>query len=251
MTGFVGSPRFAGMVACAFLLGCGGGSDAGGGALDPGAVGAELPALAGEGSGTLEVEARIEATPRDEEAARAGDLSTTLEVDVLDARGEAVSGATVVVDSGLGPVELSEGGCSRRYCGRQNGYARTYAISVTRGADFLDGVRLSGPAFHTVTSPATGETVDASGALTVRWDQESQADHVRFETREMDWEIAEDPGTFEVPAGTLRTRDDRPEDERVRIRRERRLSLAGGTGTPTLVVSVRSGRAFLTEPVAR
>ena len=225
------------------LIACGGGDSGPGGAFG----GVER---SGDGSGTLEVEARIDASPLDDETALdATDMRTTFEVDVLDATGADVTGATVVVDSRLGPVVLEEGGCERRYCGSQSGYAGSYELSVTRGADFLDDVLVHGPSLHRVTAPEAGETVDAATALEVRWSPAGEADQVEVETREMEREIAEDPGAFEIPAGTLRTRDDEPEDERIRVRRERRLSLTGGVGSSSVHVEVRNGIELFTMPV--
>jgi hypothetical protein len=203
----------------------------------------------GRGSGTLAIEARIEASPaRGEAAASASELVTTFEVDVRDAAGERVSGALVVVESALGAVTLTEGGCGRDYCGRQNGYARTYLLSAERGADYVEGVRVVGPSFHTVTAPSQGATVDGSVALRVTWAPSSEADTTRVQTRDHDRELAGDPGDYELPAGALRVRDDRPEDERVRVRRQARLGIAGARGASAMVVEVRNGTEFTVRP---
>ena len=227
--------RCIGLGVICVLAACGGGDGTGGGLFPA----TDRP---GEGSGTLNVEARIDASPaRDELALDTGELSTRFEIDVRDSSGADVTGATVVVDSPRGAVTLSEGGCERRYCGSQAGYAGVYEISVSRGADFLDGVVIHGPSFHRVTAPENGATVDASIPLTVSWSPAGEADRVEVETRELDRELDDDPGVFEVPAGTLRVRAGEPEDERVRVRRERRLSLSGGIGSSTAVVEVRNG----------
>lgn len=225
------------------LAGCGGGSDAGG----PG--GFPLEDRTGEGSGSLAVEARIDASPSiDEMALDATELGTRFEVDVLDASGAAVTGATVVIDSPLGAVTLVEGGCERRYCGSQGGYAPVYELSVTRGADYLDDVVIHGPSFHRVTAPDAGGTVDAAEDLEVRWSPAGEAHRVEVETREMDVSLADDAGTFLIPADTLRTRDGESEQERIRVRRERRLSLTGGLSTSDIVVEVRNGIELFTQP---
>lgn len=226
------------------LAGCGGDGGPGGSGVFPSTD------RTGDGSGTLEVEARIEASPVSGETAGDRDaLVTDFEVGVRDASGADVAGAAVIVDSPLGPVTLREGGCERRYCGTQNGYADVYAISVTRDSDFLDDVVVHGPSFHRIDSPEPGATVDATVPLEIRWSPSGEADEVEVKTREMERTLAGDPGRFEVPAGTLRTRDDEPEEERIRVRRKRRLGLTGGLGSSDVVVEVRNGVEVFTMPV--
>jgi hypothetical protein len=205
----------------------------------------------GRGSGTLAVEARIEASPAiGERAARADDTTTNFEVDVRDASGVRVGGAVVVVESALGAVTLTEGGCGRDYCGRQIGYARTYLLSAERGTDSLEGVRVVGPRFHTLTDPIADTSVDGALPLTVAWIPSGDADETTIETREYRQTEAGDSGRHDVPAGTLRTRDDRPEDERARVTRVARLALSGVVGSGTAVVEIRNGVAFTTDPAA-
>lgn len=217
------------------------------GAADPG--GAFDAEHAGVGSGTLRVEVRIAASPLDDESALAPtELGTRLEVDVSDASGAAVTGATVTIGSPIGTVTLIEGGCTRAYCGSQSGYGRVFRVSVARGTDYLDDVVVRGPSFHLVTEPEDGATVDGSSPLAVAWSPSAEADRVEVRTREMEHSLAGDPGVFEVPAGTLATRADQPEEERVRIRRERRLALTGGIGSSVAAVEIRNGVALSTMP---
>lgn len=227
-------------IVCALVIAaCGGGGDG------PGGLGG-FPAedRGGDGSGTLAVEVRIDASPLADELASSADaMSTRFQVDVRDSSGADVSGATVVIDSPRGAVTLAEGGCERRYCGSQPGYAGVYEISITRGADFVDGIVVHGPALHQVTAPAHGATIDASLPLEVRWSPSGEADAVRVETRDATMELAGDPGVVSMAAGVLRTRTDGLEDERVRVRRERRLAIAGAlpSTTSSAVVEVRNG----------
>jgi hypothetical protein len=84
--------------------------------------------------------------------------------------------------------------------------------------------------------------------LDVTWSPSDEAHSFRLRTRDFEVELAGDPGSFEVPAGHLRTRDDEPEDERVRVRRERQLALTGGLGGSNAEVSVRNGVELFTMP---
>lgn len=232
------SRRAATMVACVLFSGCG---------ADPTGPGVSGPDRSGVGSGSLRIEASVSADPAaGERATSAGELDTHFEIDVRDAAGLDVTGAVVIVDSALGPITLSEGGCGRRYCGRQLGHAPTYELSVTRGADYVDDVRLSGPGFHAVITPAPGSTVDATRPLSVAWSASGRADSATVETRETSVEVAGDTGSYTVPAGVLRTRADRPEDERIRVRRRARLALTGALPGSELAISVRNGVEFLT-----
>ncbi len=236
--------RGAATMACAILAGCS--SGAGGPGAGPGPTG---PDRTGVGSASLRIEASVSADPSTgEEAASASGLDTHFEIDVRDASGADVSGATVIVDSALGAVTLAESsGCGRRYCGRQLGYAPTYELSVTRGADYVDDVRFTGPGFHRVTAPAAGSTVDATMPLTVSWSASGDASSTTFETRETSVDLAGDAGTYSIPPGTLRTRDDRPEDERIRVRRRDRLVLTGALPGSDLGISVRNGLELFTQ----
>ncbi len=203
----------------------------------------------GDGSSTLRVTARFSASPNGGEEARDEQaMNVDLEVDVRDAAGDDVTGATVVVDTEFGAVTLTEGGCSRRYCGRQIGYASVYRLSVVRGPDRLDGVAVSGPSFHSIVEPTLGATASASAPLLVRWAPSGDADRVSIETRDFERELAEDLGAFEIPAGNLRSDGDEPEDERVRVRRERQVTLTGGLSGSTIEVAVRNGVSFFGLP---
>jgi hypothetical protein len=205
----------------------------------------------GSGTDTLEVVVRIDASPAaGETAAHDDELHTTYEVDVRGSSGYDLTGATVIVDSPRGIVTLVEAaGCDRRYCGSQVGYAGVYGVSVVRNDDVLDGVFIHGPSLHTVGAPSSGATVDASLPLEVRWSPSGQAHTTEVRTRDYEADLEIDPGSFQVPAHVLRTRDDRPEDERVRVRRARQLVLTGGLPGSNAQVAVRNGVAFFTQPV--
>lgn len=204
---------------------------------------------AGVGNGSLRVEASVSASPvAGERAADAQGLRVEFAVDVFDAKGDPVPDAEVVFDSVLGPVTLGGGDCTRRYCGVQAGYAGSYGLSVARGGDFLDDVVFYGPAVHTVQAPVAGAEVDAGEPLAVRWAPAGAAERSHVESREFGEDLDGDPGAFELPPEILRFRDDRPEDERVRVRREQSLDLTGGLPGSELTISVRNGVEITTAP---
>ncbi|MCS6798624.1 MAG: hypothetical protein NZ898_08840 [Myxococcota bacterium] len=225
-------------------FGCGGGSGGSGG---PGPF--EAGDDPGRGTGTLRVEARIESEPdRGETSVDDDAMRTRFEVDVRDASGARVGGARVVVDSVFGQVTLREGGCGRDYCGEQSGYAPAYALEVERGADYVEGVRIQSPPWHRVTQPDAGANVPGDEPLRVVWSP-TGADRAHVETHEYRIELDGDPGSHEIPVGGLRSRDDRLEEERIRVRRERRLGISGVLESGTIVVSVRNGIELTVSPV--
>lgn len=188
---------------------------------------------------TLRLSARITASPsgEGEEARDERAMNVDLAVDVRDAAGAVVTGATVVVRSDLGSVTLTEGDCGRRYCGRQTGYASVYWVSAAHGVDRLEDVAVNGPSFHSVVAPTRGSTVSPSAPLAVRWTPSGDADRVFVETRDFERDLAEDLGAFEIPGGNLREDD----DEFVRVLRERSTTVSGGS---TFQIAVRNGVSF-------
>jgi hypothetical protein len=206
---------------------CGGGGD------DP-----------GTGTGTLFVDADIEASPEVPNAARPADFSTSFEVRVTRAGVDVTTGA-VTIDSDGGEVALVFSAADNRWHGDQAGYHGGYALAVAAGADAVDGVVLHGPGFHTFTSPALGATIDPAVALDVRWDRDGAATTAELGTRETDRITVEDTGRFTVPALALRHAPEQVEEEELELRRSTRITPAGAVAGSELRVEIRNSLAIL------
>jgi hypothetical protein len=204
------------------------------GDLDPGA-GDD----AGEGSLTLLVDADVEARPLIPNASKAGDFTTSFRVR-LERAGAAVTTGTVTIESAAGAVPLTYTGEDNRWVGVQNGYEEVYRLSVTDGADFVDGVRVDGPAVHWFTSPLPGATVDTSAPVMVTWSRGEAADTARLDTDQLDELVISDTGSYSVPTGGFKSKSDEVEQERIRLDRSRRITPAGAVAGSELRVQVRN-----------
>ncbi|MBE7451186.1 MAG: hypothetical protein HS111_20520 [Kofleriaceae bacterium] len=211
----------------------------GGDALDPGA--GDDP---GTGSLTLLVDADLEATPVVTNAASADGFRTRFHVAVRKDDAPVTAGEVVVTSNG-GAVSLTYDAGEARWRGEQAGYHEVYVLSVTSGDDFVDGVRVDGPAPHHFTSPAAGATVDAAAPLVVRWARGEAAAVARFETEALDELEVADSGTFTVPIGGLRSKPGEPEQERLRLDRFARVTPAGAVAGSSVRVEVRNELALV------
>lgn len=192
----------------------------------------------GTGTGTLVVAAEVRARNLIANADDPNDFATELEVRVERA-GQPVSGAMVLVTSDAGEVVLVEGGESGRYAGAQNGYAERFVLDVIAGDDELTGARVDGPALHVITGPAPGAQVPGGVAVEVTWDADDAAESTSIDTHAMDQVAIEDTGAFTIPADGLDHDDGKAKDERIRVRRENRISPTGGAGGSSFGVEVR------------
>jgi hypothetical protein len=206
-----------------------------------GGVGGDDP---GTGTGTLFVDADIEASPEVPNAARAADFSTSFEVRITRDGVDVTTGA-VTIDSDGGGVALVFDATDSRWHGDQIGYHGGYALAVAADADTVDGVVLNGPGFHTFTSPASGATVDAAVDLEVRWDRGATATRAELGTRETDRITIDDTGSYTVPALALRHAPDQVEEEELELRRSTRIAPAGAVAGSELRVEVRNSIAIL------
>lgn len=169
----------------------------------------------GTGTGTLYVEATSKGKPD----------STELEVIVRRA-GEAVMGANVYVEDVEGAVaarSLEPKG--KAYEGRFPGYVRGMRLKVTAGEDELEAA-LEGPSAHLITNPPAGGLVLRGTAeiLTIEWSAEGPADRVRIDAEALDEVLVEgDPGEYALPLAGLKDGD-----QKVEVRRETSVDLAGG-----------------------
>jgi hypothetical protein len=195
----------------------------------------------GTGSGTLLVDADVEATPVLANASRAADFTTELHVRVTK-NGAAVTTGSVSLTSDGGRVDLVYDPSDRdgRWRGLQAGYHEHYQLDVVSGDDYVRGVQLDGPDLHVFTAPAATGAVDATVPVTVRWSRGDAADAATIETRELDRVAIDDTGSYELPVGALRSRDDRTEEEEIRLVRIARIVPAGAVAGSQLRVRVEN-----------
>lgn len=191
----------------------------------------------GDGSGTLQIQATIEATNRSHNASTDANFDTKVEVDVREG-GTAVSGASVVVETDLGRIDLSEVE-DGEYEGSQSGYAPIFRLTVESGDDYLEGVRLTGPEIHTFDDPDQGGEHPADADMTVRWSP-SGADRAEIEVAELDLTTVPDTGEYVVLGQHLQASEGDAEEEEVALWRTNVLTPAGTTTGSEVSVSVRN-----------
>lgn len=223
---------YASLISCALVssvAACGGGGD-----LDPGAGND-----AGEGSTTLLVDADVEARPLVPNASKAVDFTTSFRVR-LERAGTPVTTGTVTIESAAGAVSLEYRNDDNRWVGAQTGYQEVYRLSATAGDDFLDGVRVDGPALHWFTAPAPGATVDTRAPVMVTWSRGEAAETARLDTDQLDELVIGDTGSYAIPTGGFKSKRDEVEQERIRLDRSRRLTPAGALVGSEMRVLVRN-----------
>lgn len=181
---------------------------------------------AGDGSGTLLVNAEISSDGEDAE----------ISVDVSrDGQDIADADVLVGVDEGddLVLVHVGDG----EYRADHAGWSGSYSIEVTAGDDWLDG-SLDAPSLPVITDPSPIEAFDPheaeDGVVVVVWDGDGAAMSARVRTRDFEWE-GEDTGTIEVPATVFEE-----EDQEVEVRRQNEIALEGGAPGSSLSVSSQS-----------
>lgn len=188
----------------------------------------------GTGTSTLLVTADIDANDVPNTTA----FNTEFVVQLRDAAGSPVSGATVAMGNPvLGTITLVETGVgSGDYTATRSGFpGGDFSLNVTRGTDNVRDVVLGGPSVHAITAPVQNQTVPASQALTVRWTVPSQAQFAEMETRDFGPFTAPDNGTYTFPAAQNPVRA----DQRVRVFRFNEVTIAGGRPGSRLRVEVR------------
>jgi hypothetical protein len=188
-----------------------------------------LPPSAGTGSGTLQVVVEVEG--RDV----GGGFETEFVASVVDTAGDPVSGS-VRVRGRFGELGLAEESPGT-YRALRSGYETgSYTLEVTSDAGSVTGVTVTAPDVHSITSPTSGESVDAGTALNVRWTRAATADECRLETLDYDsdW-IYGDPGTLYAPGIGNPPRT----DQRVRIKRRNVQEPAGGLSGSRFSVRIR------------
>ncbi len=108
----------------------------------------------GTGSSTLLVKADVEAVDV------TSGFVTDFVVEVRDALGEPVTGATVsITNPNIGVVTLIETGDAGDYEATRNTFPEgDFTLSVVSGTDIVQGVVLGGPGVHTITAPLQNAT---------------------------------------------------------------------------------------------
>ena len=220
--------RLASIVSIVLLSAACGGSD-----LAPGA--GDDP---GTGSLTLQVDADISARPLLANAKTATDFTTEFRVRIQKA-GQDVTAGTVTVASAAGLVTLTYGP-DNRWVGAQPGYFEVYELSATMGTDYVDGIRVDGPALHYFTAPLPGATLDSTIAQPITWKRGESADVASLDTDKIDQLTITDSGNFTLPAGSLKSKNDAVEQERIRLDRSSAVVPTGATVGSQMRVNVRN-----------
>lgn len=187
----------------------------------------------GTGSRTMLVKADIEGQDVP------GGFVTDFEVQLRDAQGAAISGATVTVkNAALGTVNLLEDGAgSGDYIATVNAFAAgDYRLDVVKGTDNVTGVVIGGMSAHSITSPTANDTVAANQPFNIEWTRPSEAAGADIETHDFLAEGVQDAGSYTVPAN----QNPAEPNQRIRVWRFNEVSIAGGLFGSELKLSVRN-----------
>ena len=185
----------------------------------------------GTGSSTLLVKADVDASDVP------GGFVTDFVVEVRDALGEPVSGATVSISNpNIGVVTLLETGGPGDYEATRNSFpAGDFTLNVVSGTDMVQGIVLGGPGIHAITSPLQNDTVSSLAALTVSWTVPSQARSAEVDTRDWGPALVADAGSLVIPAESNMVNA----TQRIRVYRYNEVDIAGGLFGSRMRVEVR------------
>lgn len=167
-----------------------------------------------------------------------GGFVTDFEVQLREALGDPISGATVTVrNANLGTLNLLEDGTGGDYIATVNTFAAgDYELNVTRGPDNVRGVLVGGMAAHTILSPQANDTLLAAQSMMITWNRPSQAAAADVETQDFAVEGIVDAGSFTISAVDNPRRD----DQRIRVWRFNRVDIAGGLFGSRLKLKIRN-----------
>jgi hypothetical protein len=168
-----------------------------------------------------------------------GGFVTEFSVQLRDAQGNPISGATVTVKNpNLGTVNLLEDGLGTGdYRATRNQFAAgDYRLDVVKDTMEVRGVVVGGMAVHSITSPSADDTVPANAPLVVTWTRPSEAAGADVETRDFAAEGIPDTGSYTISAANNPPRD----DQRIRIQRFNRVEIAGGLFGSRLTLKIRN-----------
>ncbi len=218
----------------------------GGSALDPGA-GNDV----GDGTQTLVVNGSANANAELTNAQNAADFNTDFSVRI-SLNGQPVTTGTVTITSSTGSIDLTfqdTGDNAGRWRGSAPGYDEVYVLDVVSGQDDVSGVRVDGPDIHVFDEPLVGATVDSTMPLDIKWSRSDEAASASLDTDELDPLAIVDSGTHTLPPGTLRTEQDKPRENTIRITRTNRVTPQGAAGGSEWSVSVRNDIQVLAAAV--
>jgi hypothetical protein len=200
----------------------------------------------GTGTNTLSIEGNATAEPSVSNATDPNSFTTEVEIRI-SLNGTDVTQGTVEVESVEGVFALAYDTSQNRWRGVQNGYFEVYQLDITSGADNIEGVRIDGPDIHSFTAPMQGATVDSTLPLDVTWTRDEKADAARFSTREFDVDIA-DTESYTLAATTLRSEQDKAEEEEIELVRSNLITPAGAAAGSSFRVSVRNHIDLVVQP---
>jgi hypothetical protein len=174
---------------------------------------------AGTGTSTLKVTADVAGS-----TTSTGPL-TNFQVDLRDGQDRNVSGATVTITNpevGAVPLVETQAGSGRYVNSKAALPAGEFQLSVLRGTDKVDGVKVGGIGSQTVNAPKQGDTVQASQPVDISWTTPATAKAVSISLRGYATS-GPDLGAFTVPAGSMQVRN----DQRLTLSRYNEVDMAG------------------------
>lgn len=201
----------------------------------------------GTGTGTLAIEGNATAEPIINNAMGVAGFTTDVELRITRGDGSSVTQGTVELESSAGVFALAYDTAENRWRGTQNGYLEVYELNITSGDDNIVGVRVDGPDIHHFTAPAQGAVVDSTMPLEVTWDRGEMADMARIRTREFDVEIV-DNEAYTLAANTLRSEQDKSEEEELDLVRSNLITPAGAAAGSSFRVSIRNRIDLVVQP---
>jgi len=153
---------------------------------------------AGQGDGTLYVDAKVNATPMVMNTTDARLFDVKFRVFVKSTVGGDVSGS-VTISSDTEVIPLAFDGAT--WVGTISGYEQVYQLDIDDDAGFVHRARVEGPDVHRITTPLAGSTVHQTHDL-VEWQRGIPAAEVTITGASLGeyLEISEDLGRSESNA---------------------------------------------------
>jgi hypothetical protein len=199
----------------------------------------------GTGTGTLEVEASVAASPSRANAAANSEFVAEFSVRVSrDARAVIHGSVTITTATGKIPLTYELG----RWRGTAPIYDEVYALDIASGADRVDAVRIDGPDVHTFSEPSVGQTIATNMPLIVKWNRSDQADSAALRTQLTDWIEIPDEGSYSLGPGAFKPDPTRPVMHTLQLARTNRVVPAGAAPGSTWSVTIMNQLHVNTEP---